>query len=70
MLLIILILPRYNFPRNFVVGDIDNQAWSSKRIWHGNVVWAYSIGLVLQTCLLVFGEYISSNYFSPARNTA
>lgn len=66
-----LIFPRYTFPRSFAVGDIDaGELWSTKRIYHGDIVWCICLGLLLQTCLLIFGEYFTSNNFKPTREIA
>ncbi|KRX02294.1 hypothetical protein PPERSA_09911 [Pseudocohnilembus persalinus] len=70
MLLVLLFWPRYAFPRYFVVGDIDHQMWSSQRIWHGGVVWCLCLGLILQMILLIFGEYTTSNWYTPVRQIA
>lgn len=48
MFLLVLIFPRYVFPRSFAVGDIDNEElWTSKRIYHGDIVWCLSLGILL-----------------------
>lgn len=62
-LLFFLFLPRFAFPRSWVVGDTKADYWYEANITRGTITWCLIIGVITQLLLMTFVEIFSSKVY-------